>query len=379
MGWLPSASASDTSTSNNSNQYGVKTPIVSPQYNDIFNSYAATLGFDPNQWSGTNYGTVAAPYSQASGVAGAPNLSGVQPGSVSGGGTSSTPGTPGYTGPNPQTVTGYNPSQANAVNFMTNNLNNNDINAWTGGVNQNQINTGAALNAQNAGPLAAIQGQNAPQSAGTSQISPTQASQYINSYLSPYLNTAVSATNNLANYNTGVGLNALNASRGAGSAFGDRANLSNGSYLAASNLGTNQTIANMENLGFTNALAPSMADASNNLSAQTSNAANTLSNNQFNANAQLQSTNQKLAAAAQIAQNLQTGAGLSQDILNNIVTANGVNVQAAQNLFNAGTISQAQLNALLDAAGTLNGSQTSQNTNGSTNSTNVKVDTGNII
>jgi len=387
MGWIPSASDSDTSSSSTTNQYGTHTPILSPQYQGIFNSYAQTLGFDPTQWT-TNTSLIASPTLTNSSIAPlAYSSSPLTTGSPYSTGTAGLLSTPNVSA---QTITGYNPSQTTAVNFMNNNLANNPVNAqlpYTDATIGQSMKDYGAINTQLLAPIAtqsAPQVASAAQSAGAPTITPQQAASYMGAYMSPFTNDVVNTT--LANYdqNTANQLNALNASRDAGSAFGDRANLSDGQFLNQSDLNRAQIDAQVRNLGFTNALSPAMADAGNNLSAQTSNASNALNNNQFNAaqqnqvgefnvGAQQQNTAQQLAATTQLSQNLAAYTGLDQSILNNVVTANGVNAQAAQNLFNAGSISQAQLNALLNAAQATNGSQFTQNTDTSGNSNTLKA------
>ena len=78
----------------------------------------------------------------------------------------------------------------------------------------------------------------------------------------------------------------------------------------------------------------------------------------------------RLAALGQVAGTLQSQAGLSNQMVSNIVTANGINTQAAQNLFAAGSITQAQLSAILQAASAYNGySYTQDSTSRSDEST----------
>ncbi len=389
MGWLGGVSSTTNQTASNQNQYGTRTPILSPQYNSIFNAYAKTLGFDPSQWSGSTYGTAQAPYTQANGVAGA---TGATPGatnngiyggpradinvnnSENGGGSQPT----GYTGPNPQVVTGYNPTQTGAVNWMANNLTNNPVNGQTGSVNADLQNYKNYMTSA-AAPLTSIANQAAPQAGLSTSADPKQAAAFMSAYESPYTNQVVDTT--LANYdqNTNNQLNALRSQRGAGSAFGDRANISDSQFLNQSDLNRAQTEAGLRNLGFTNAIAPSVSDAANSVGNTQFNANAANQNAQFNVNAQQTNTAQRMQAIQQTQATLAAETGLDQTILQNVVTANGINTEAAQNLFNAGTISQAQLNALLDAASGTNGSQFAQNSNETSRSNTFKVDTGTII
>lgn len=84
---------------------------------------------------------------------------------------------------------------------------------------------------------------------------------------------------------------------------------------------------------------------------------------QFNVNAGYQGDQQNLAAIGGRAQTILSHAGLSQQQLSNVASANGVNMDAASKLFEQGAISQAQLLAIVDAANASNGSSYDQTTN----------------
>jgi len=357
MGFWSPVSASDQQSNSNSNQYGTRTVNPTPQFNDIFNSYAQSLGFNPSQWTSPTTSSGLTTPSLA--TTPAPTYT-VDP--TTGQLVSSAGGT---TAP-VQNVTGFNATQQPAVNFMGAQVANNPVDAAT-----TMANSGLAT-AQNMYGIVgnrdnAIAGQAAPQASLAGAVTPQQASTYLNSYMSPYTDKVVNTT--LANYdqNTANQLNALRASRGAGSAFGDRANLSDSQFMNQSDLNRAQTEAGLRNLGFTNALTPAMSDASNAQSAAEFNAGQANQMAEYNVGAQQTNTNQKLAANSQALQAIVGWANIPQQILSNIVTANGIDTTAAQNLFNAGTISAAQLSALLDAASQLNGSSFNQTTNSSGN------------
>lgn len=119
------------------------------------------------------------------------------------------------------------------------------------------------------------------------------------------------------------------------------------------------------------------------------NASNQTQNNQFNAgqnqnasqfnvNAGYQGDQQNLQAIKARADTIMQHAGLSQQQLGNIVTANGINTSAAQALFEQGAITQAQLGAILDAAGQYNGYSYTEDRTGrsNTNTTSVNSSVG---
>src|SRR5205814_10150352 len=103
---------------------------------------------------------------------------------------------------------------------------------------------------------------------------------------------------------------------------------------AQSALGRGQLASGLLTTGLTNAINAGQTDAARQQGNNQFNSGLLTNNSQFNTEllqdtaktnlaAQQTNTAQKLQAAQQIASNLATGAGLGQQILNNIVTANG--------------------------------------------------------
>ena len=105
--------------------------------------------------------------------------------------------------------------------------------------------------------------------------------------------------------------------------------------------------------------------------AATQNVSNLMGNNQFNVNAGIQQRQLSDNEITSAQQNLAQSAGITQQVANNIVTANGINVDAATALFQSGQITQQQLNAITAAAQAANGTTFNANTGSSTNSNDV--------
>ena len=397
MGWIDisgSGSNSNTNASSNSSTYGTTSPNLSNQWTTAYNNLAGNTNPD-----GTN--AIQTPAIQA--MTGMVTNNPVDP---------ATAATNTALGTDSSNLGLLNPSYAAIAGAPT-----------------NQATAAAPVTASQTGVAQSGTAQSGLTTAGApTTVNPNLASTYMGNYISPYLGGVVD--NTLANYdqNTANQLTALNASRGASSAFGDRANLSNSQFLNQSNLNRAQTESNLLNLGFTNAIQPAEFDAGQNLSGQTFNAqlgqnnqqfnatqantvgvanagmantvgiANTAQANtvgMFNANAATQTGQFNAAQANQVgmfnvtaantqlqtslaalnsqAANTLAQAGLSEQALGNIVTQQGIDTTAAQNLFTAGVITQAQLTAILGAAQAANGSTYSQNTSATASSDTSKV------
>jgi hypothetical protein len=240
-----------------------------------------------------------------------------------------------------------------------------------------------ALAAKAAAGVPGYESYAAPTPVTAQQVTATQGSKYLNDYLNPYTNDVVNAA--LADYDTGTDRtqNAMRAARDAGSAFGDRAAIADAVYQGEANRGRAATSANLRGTAFNTAAGLGMQDANRFLQADTTNAANALNaqefnnnllNNrqQFDVNAAYQGDQSRDQAMLNQANVLKQQAGLSQQQLDNVVTANGIDTNAAQSLFQAGQIGFQQLQAILQAVQATNGQQTttsgSQSTTGSQSS-----------
>jgi hypothetical protein len=177
-------------------------------------------------------------------------------------------------------------------------------------------------------------------------------------YSALYSSAVVDPT--LANFdqNTANQLNALRASRDAGSAFGDRANLADSQFLNQSDLNRAQLQSNLLNAGFNNAANFGQADANRYLQAGTTNAANALTagqvnaanslnaqqfnnnlnsqNQQFNVNSSFNQVGQDLGALNQLGQNLVTQNSLNTNAANALASLGGANFGQMISALNSG-------------------------------------------
>lgn len=349
ISWMTSKVTGEVGgSSKNESQYGTRTPIMSPEYTAAFNAYKGSLnpsGANANQQTAIDWTRQ--------------NLAG---------------------GP----VRGAT-SQANA-----------DI---TTSRNQyGDLNTNVYGPMSTAAPrqLGAAPQATAAMSAGTSTIDPRTAGAMAGQYKELYGKELIDPALAAYDYGTDRAFSALDARTAGAGAFGNsRSGLGYSDLGTQSALGRGTLKAGLLSEGLNSAFGLGAGDANRFLSADTTNAANLLGNNQFNAAAQTQNSQfntglldsrdkfnvnagyqgdqQKLQAADGIARNIAAATGISQQILDNIVTANGIDIQAAQDLFTAGTITQSQLESILEAAQAGNGFQFTQNTD--TTGKNWKVGT----
>jgi len=393
MGWLPSASDSNTSTSSNSNtsQYGTRTPNLSPQWQTQFNNILSSLNMPVNSSSGY----VAPPNTAKTGTT-QPSTYTVNGYSYNADGTPATATSTqpfAYTPTNGYGQIGANKTQQTALDFQNKNLLNSPVDAAVASINPDLQYFKGALGDYVNKPLWDIENQTAPQAtASTSANAPLVNAQTGASAMTPYMTPLNDAyvNSSLDSYQHAAdkGYNSLTAANAG--AFGNkRTGVAQGVFQSDSALGAGNLAAGLRLNAFNTAAGLGQQDANRTLSADTTNAGNLLSNNQFNANlltdtskfnvgAQQTNTNQKLAAAGQMAASIAQQTGIDEGILNNIVTANGIDTKAAQALFDNGTITQAQLQALLESAGAGNGSSFTSNTDqsGSSNSNTAKFSIG---
>ena len=224
-------------------------------------------------------------------------------------------------------------------------------------------------------------------------------------------------------YGTDRAFSALDARTAGGGGFANsRSGLGYSDLASQSAMGRGQLVANLKNMGLTNAIGAATGDANRFLTADTSNAGNKLSanlanagmanaanqfnagsamdiskfnagqntqNNQFNTGVQnqrdqfnvgagYQGDQQNMQAITAMQGNLAQQAGLTQQQAQNIVTGNGINVEAANALFQAGQITQAQLAQITQLAQSANGQTVSGDSRTDSNSwnTDLKVKAG---
>ena len=182
-------------------------------------------------------------------------------------------------------------------------------------------------------------------------------------------------------YGTDRAYSALDARTAGGGGFAnERSGLAYSDLGAQSALGRGQLYASAKNLGLTNAAGLATGDVNRNLTADTTNAANGINASEFNANLQNNRQQFDVGAAYQGDQMRQSSAlaaastalqqaGISQQILSNVITANGVDLNAAAQLFQSGSLTYSQLQALISAAQASNGSTTNSSGTSQQNST----------
>lgn len=236
----------------------------------------------------------------------------------------------------------------------------------------------------------------------TAQSGASQMGQYFD----PFIGDVVA--NSVNDYDTNVDrtLNNMRASRDASGAFGDRAAIGDASYLGDATRGLGTLVSGLYSNAFNTAAGYGQQDANRILSADQSNQATRQQNNQFNAglltdtskfnagqttqnnqfnagllndrdianqNSQNQNDQTRLHAIEDMQQNLRDQTNLTDTQLNDIFKGTQIDTEAAQALFQAGQISQDQLNQILQLAQAGNGYSYTQNSNGSSNSNTVSV------
>lgn len=306
MGWISlggSAEYKNTNADSNSNTYGTRTPVVSDQYTGAFNQLKAGVydGSGGTQIGANNPENTAIDYWK--------NI-------LAGG------------GPVPGAVAATN----------------RQLGASSGQLDG--VNTG----------YGAIAGQAAPQSAGAPMIDPRTGASMADPYKALYSQELIDPSLKAYDYGTDRAMSALDArTAGAGGFANSRSGFNYGDLAAENALGRGQLESQLKTTGLTNALGFGQQDANRTLTADTSNAANTLNNNQFNVTADQTNTNQKLQALGGQSASILAKAGLAQQYLANIVTQNGIDTNAAESLFASGAITQEQLNTINQAAAAYNG------------------------
>lgn len=334
MAWGTSASVDNTSKSMNqdTNYTGQQTPIISPTWQTAFNNASANVGasgLTPEQL-------------QAIAVANG--------------------------------VLSPTSSVANATAAQNTNLG-----FVQGGLNYLGANT--YMPATTAAPrqAAGTTASNAP------LVTAQTAASAMAPYSELYSQELIDPSLNAYDYGTDKAFSALDArTAGAGGFANSRSGLGYSDLGAQSALGRGTLEATAKNLGLTGAINAATGDVNRNLTADQFNSSNILGNNQFNAgqeqannqfnvNAGYQGDQQKIQAADKLRDTLTQITGVSQQVLQNVITAQGINTDAANALFQAGTISQSQLAQLLQAAATTNGQAASgtENTAGTSDSTSL--------
>lgn len=332
MGWLDlaSASASDTNKTTNTqtNASGTQTPVISPQWNTAYGNVTGNVNS-----SGANAAQQAA-------IDFAKNQMTFS-------------GQPNGTDANGQ------PTFANPAVAALLAGNNNLAPIKTGVDNLQSYWTGAA----GTSPLT---------SAAPGTINSATAASGVAPYSDLYSQQLIDPSLKAFDYGTDKAFSALDArTAGAGGFANSRSGLGYSDLGTQSALQRGQLESGLKTTGLTNALGYAQGDVTRQQQADTQNVANTMGNNQFNVNAGIQQRQLSDSEITSAQQNLAQSAGITQQVANNIVTANGINVDAATALFQSGQITQQQLLAITAAAQAANGTNFQGNTGSSTNSNEI--------
>lgn len=263
-------------------------------------------------------------------------------------------------------------------------------------------------NATSAGTTA--QGVNATTStaAAPGTITARTAASAVEPYSALYGKELIDPSLAAMDYGTNRAFSALDArTAGAGGFANSRSGLGYSDLGTQTALQRGQFAAQLKNLGLTNALGFATGDVERAQGADTQNVDNVMGigkfnagqtqdvskfnagqgqtnnqfnatqgqqNNQFNVNTGITQQAGRDAAITAAQANIAQQAGLTQQQAANLVTANGINVEAANAMFGAGQISQQQLTQLLQLAQTANGQNFEGNTGSSTHSNEIMGD-----
>lgn len=194
-------------------------------------------------------------------------------------------------------------------------------------------------------------------------------------YMNPFTNDVINAS--AADYDAGTdrAANTMRARRDAAGAFGDRSAVADAVFQADAARGRASLLSGLRAQGFDTAIGYSMADKDRKLLADTGNQQTRQGVNTRNTN--LLDSRERYNIGLQqdrdtfMQQNLEgiRGAlgqqtGLTQQQLDNIITADGIDVETANAMFRGGQIGQGQLLAILEAARVANGDTYSENRSG---------------
>lgn len=148
-----------------------------------------------------------------------------------------------------------------------------------------------------------------------------------------------------------------------------RAATSNAGNLLSARTSNANNLTSTSGINANNQTSTSVANANNQTSASTTNA--NIQNTRDISDQNSLNTNDRLAFDA-----LTQQAGITETIANNIIKADGIDLEAAQSEFLAGTISQEQLSQILDMADEWNGSSYTDNSRTNSNSLSVNASAG---
>lgn len=287
---------------------------------------------------------------------------------------------------------GYTADQQTGVDWARNNLTNSPVQGAASAANAGS--QGSLTSLQNAiGGYNYIAGKGpyqlgaAPTENYVGDVTAAPGANFASQYYNPFQKNVIDTSVNDYNTNVDRTQNAMRAGRDAAGAFGDRSAVADAVYHGDASRGLGSLVSGLYQQGFNTAQGYGQQDASRQLLADQGNQSTRQGVNTRNsglldsrerANIGYQQNDDalKLTALSGIRATELEKQGISQDILKNVITADGIDADKAHALFSAGQISQDQLAAILQAAQAGNGSSFTDNKSGKSNETTLKVDAG---
>lgn len=368
IGWINSSVSSNSSNTN-----------FNTTTNGSFNNTSDTKGLQVGSYNNVQTGTQTGTQTGANTYA--PNLSDYW--------RSAYQGVTGAVNPG-----GATSEQQTAIDFVNNYLKNNSATGAANTANgslagnlsglnglgtwwNNQVNNGSytlgSLAAKAAQGVPGYESYATPKDVSAQIITSNDALTKIPQYSQFYDNNLIDPSLKAYDYGTDRAFSALDARTAGGGGFAnERSGLAYSDLGSQSALGRGQLYSGLKNLGLTNAAGLATGDVNRMLQADTTNAGNNLQAQMFNSNmlnnrqqfdvgAAYQGDQMRTNYATGAAANILQQAGVSQQILSNIMTADGININAAAALFQSGSITYGQLQAIVQAAQAANGGTTTNN------------------
>lgn len=269
---------------------------------------------------------------------------------------------------------GANAGQQQGTDWLSSNIGpTSAVNVGTAATN-NTLGNFNNMNLGVADQYKAFSNQYVPQASYSGDVTAGTGAGAMGAYKNPWDNDVINASVNDYNANTDRTLNGMRAGRDASGAFGDRAAVADAVYQGDATRGLGSLVSGLRQTGFNTQAGLGQQDASRTLLADQGNQSARDQTSQFNANADLAGRGQQLQGIAGQQSAIAQATGVSQQYLQNIVTADGVDMNKANALVNSGAITQAQLQQIVDLATSGNGSSYTQNS--SSNSTTVGAKAG---
>lgn len=254
---------------------------------------------------------------------------------------------------------GFNPTQQAGVNWMSGQLAGIDPNRGATNLDYASNYFQDTLNNRTAPTLANLAASGnpayaAPDPVVAQQIAARRGSEFLNDYQNPFQSQVIDASLNQYDQDSAEARNSLRANNAG--AFGNkRYGVAEGQFAADSALGRAGLGANLRSTGFNTAAGLGMQDANRYLSADTTNAANSLAaatfNNQqsqarqmFDANLGMQYNNQRDNVASTLANLGNSDYALGQGLAGGLVNAGGMGNNQNLNWLNAAVPTFGQTN-----------------------------------